>query len=256
MTDPVQLLIEAGAIPSTPFVPQSRYNGVPLALLQRRPDDPGVPYVLRRFVPAPQAIAAAGQHVVSAKDRPDLLGAAYLGDPLLYWRVAGVDEDRNQGDDCDSLDVSDRKLVAEPGEAATRERRRQQEDRRRRDGEALAQFARENCQPEDAGDAGDHQAEIRDLRHGVTLVRTAVGAGLRFAESMSGRRPDFPAHRGERLLADGERFARRAGRAGRDLLGPRKPRILAVHREVDLDQLGCGPCCAERESRCRRGVGA
>jgi len=88
MTDPVQLLIEAGAIPSTPFVPQSRYNGVPLALLQRRPDDPGVPYVLRRFVPAPQAIAAAGQHVVSAKDRPDLLGAAYLGDPLLYWRGA------------------------------------------------------------------------------------------------------------------------------------------------------------------------
>jgi len=37
MTDPVQLLIEAGAIPSTPFVPQSRYSGVPLVLLQARP---------------------------------------------------------------------------------------------------------------------------------------------------------------------------------------------------------------------------
>lgn len=88
MTDPVQLLIEAGAIPSAPFVPQSRYNGVPLALLKRRPDDAGVPYVLRRFIPAPQTIATAGQHVVSAQDRPDLLGATYLGDPLLYWRIA------------------------------------------------------------------------------------------------------------------------------------------------------------------------
>lgn len=88
MTDPVQLLIEAGAIPSTPFVPQSRYNGVPLALLQRRPDHPGVPYVLRRFVPAPQAIGIAGQHVVVSGDRPDLLGATYLGDSLLSWRIA------------------------------------------------------------------------------------------------------------------------------------------------------------------------
>jgi nucleoid-associated protein YgaU len=88
MTDPVQLLIEAGAIPSAPFVPQSRYHGVPLALLHRRPGDAGVPYVRRRFIPAPQTIAAAGRHVVSAQDRPDLLAARYLGDALLYWRIA------------------------------------------------------------------------------------------------------------------------------------------------------------------------
>ena len=36
MNDPVQLLIDAGAIPTTPFVPQSRYLGVALAVLQRR----------------------------------------------------------------------------------------------------------------------------------------------------------------------------------------------------------------------------
>ena len=88
MTDPVQLLIEAGAIPSTPFVPQSRYSGVPLALLRLRPGEPGVVYVLRRFIPAPDTLTIAGRHVVVSLDRPDLLAAKYFGDPLLYWRIA------------------------------------------------------------------------------------------------------------------------------------------------------------------------
>jgi len=88
MTDPVQLLIDAGAIPSTPFVPQSRYNGVSLAVLQRRPDEPRLVYVRRRFIPAPSTVTIAMRHVVSAQDRPDLLGAKYLGDALLYWQIA------------------------------------------------------------------------------------------------------------------------------------------------------------------------
>ena len=88
MTDPVQLLIDAGAIPGTPFVPQSRYNGVALALLQSRPDVPGVVYVRRRFIPAPGSLTIVARHVASALDRPDLLGAKYFGDALLYWRIA------------------------------------------------------------------------------------------------------------------------------------------------------------------------
>jgi hypothetical protein len=88
MTDPVQLLIDAGAIPSSPFVPQSRYSGVPLALLQRRPDEPGTVYVRRRFIPAPGSLTISARHVATALDRPDLLGAKYLGDALLYWRIA------------------------------------------------------------------------------------------------------------------------------------------------------------------------
>ena len=88
MTDPVQLLIDAGAIPGTPFVPQSRYNGVPLGLQQRRPDEPGKVYVRRRFIPAPGSLTIVARHVASALGRPDLLGAKYLGDPLLYWRIA------------------------------------------------------------------------------------------------------------------------------------------------------------------------
>lgn len=88
MTDPVQLLIQAGAVPSTPFVPQSRYSGVTLALLALRPGEPGVVYVRRRFIPAPGALAIAGRHVVTSADRPDTLAAKYFGDPLLYWRIA------------------------------------------------------------------------------------------------------------------------------------------------------------------------
>lgn len=90
MTDPVQLLIDAGAIPSTPFTPQSRYHGVALALLQRRPDDPGVVYVRRRFIPPAATAQVVGRHVVKAGDRPDLLGAVYFGDALLYWCIADV----------------------------------------------------------------------------------------------------------------------------------------------------------------------
>jgi hypothetical protein len=88
VNDPVQLLIDAGAIPSAPFGPQSRYNGVPLAVLQRRPGEPALVYVRRRFIPAQSRTTVVAQHVVSASDRPDLLGAKYLGDALLYWRIA------------------------------------------------------------------------------------------------------------------------------------------------------------------------
>jgi hypothetical protein len=88
MSDPVQALIDAGAIPSTPFVPQSRYNGVPLSVLQRRADAPAIVYVRRRFIPAPGSLTVTARHVVAALDRPDLLGAKYFGDPLLYWHIA------------------------------------------------------------------------------------------------------------------------------------------------------------------------
>jgi hypothetical protein len=90
MTDPVQLLIDAGAIPSTPFVQQSRYHGVALTVLQRRPGDLGVVFVRRRFIPPAAAAQVVGRHVVKAGDRPDLLGAVYFGESLLYWRIADV----------------------------------------------------------------------------------------------------------------------------------------------------------------------
>jgi hypothetical protein len=88
MTDPVQLLIDSGAIASSPFGNDSRYHGVPLAVFNQRSDAPGQAYVRRRFIPSPASLTIIAKHVVVALDRPDSLGAKYLGDPLLYWRIA------------------------------------------------------------------------------------------------------------------------------------------------------------------------
>ena len=88
MTDPIQLLIDAGAIPSSPFASNSRYSGVPLGVLRHRADEPGQVFVTRRFIPPRESVAVAAQHLVRSGERPDSLAAAYLADPLLYWRIA------------------------------------------------------------------------------------------------------------------------------------------------------------------------
>jgi hypothetical protein len=87
-TDPVQLLIDAGVIPASPFAPTSRYAGVAIARYARRAGDPGVPYVLRRFIPQRRDIAVAAEHIVGAGERPDTLAAQVFGEAQLYWRIA------------------------------------------------------------------------------------------------------------------------------------------------------------------------
>ena len=86
--DPVQLLIDAGAIPSSPFGDNSRYHGIAVARHARDAGDPGTPYLLRRFIPQRRQIAIAAGHIVRGGDRPDLLAAQTLGDAELYWRLA------------------------------------------------------------------------------------------------------------------------------------------------------------------------
>lgn len=86
--DPVQLLIDAGAIPANPFGQNSRYHSVALGRHARNAGDPGVPYVLRRFIPQRRDIAIAAQHLVKSGERPDLLVAQTLGDAELYWHLA------------------------------------------------------------------------------------------------------------------------------------------------------------------------
>lgn len=87
-TDPVQLLIDAGAIPTTPFDAHSRYRGVAIALLAQPGGEPPLPYVGRRFIPQLRDIPAAARVTITSGDRPDLLAQRTLGEPLLYWRVA------------------------------------------------------------------------------------------------------------------------------------------------------------------------
>jgi hypothetical protein len=87
-TDPVQALIDAGAIPSSPFGPSSRYAGVPIGRYQHDASDPDVPYVLRRLPPRRAETATSLVHIVRAGERPDLLAAEIFGDPELYWQIA------------------------------------------------------------------------------------------------------------------------------------------------------------------------
>jgi hypothetical protein len=92
MNDPVQLLIDAGAIPTSPFGPTSRYANVALARFTFAGDASGaedsVTYVLRRFVPQARDIPITTRHLVLAGDRADNIAAHYLGDAELNWRVA------------------------------------------------------------------------------------------------------------------------------------------------------------------------
>lgn len=95
MTDPVQMLIDAGAIPSNPFDEASRYRKVAIALLPAPAQSPTsgaaqppVPYLRRRFIAQPRGIALAAHVVVTASERPELLANRTLGEPLAYWRIA------------------------------------------------------------------------------------------------------------------------------------------------------------------------
>jgi hypothetical protein len=68
-----------------PFPPNSRYRGVGTATLER--DGRVLTYLRRRFLPAPDSLAALGEVTVTQGDRLDLIAAAQLGDPELAWRI-------------------------------------------------------------------------------------------------------------------------------------------------------------------------
>jgi len=86
--DPIQALLDAGAIPSTSFGPNSRYQGVALGAWLPPGDGPAIAYVLRRFIPQMRDIDIEAEHIVKSGERPDLLSAQAYGDSELYWRIA------------------------------------------------------------------------------------------------------------------------------------------------------------------------
>jgi hypothetical protein len=46
-----------------------------------------VRYLLRRLPPQPNSLTLLADHVVVRGDRPDLIAAAYFGDPTQFWRI-------------------------------------------------------------------------------------------------------------------------------------------------------------------------
>jgi hypothetical protein len=87
MSDPLESLIDVGALSTSPFPENSRYHGV-ATRIYRTPSGEQVVYLSRRFVPDSAQLAATGSHTVLQGDRLDLIAARYLADPLLFWRFA------------------------------------------------------------------------------------------------------------------------------------------------------------------------
>jgi hypothetical protein len=85
MTDALQSLLAPPALKTTLYPPSSRYHGLDLQTLVT--DKGEVIYLKRRFVPAPETLAAFDYHSVVEGDRLDNLASTYLGDPELFWRI-------------------------------------------------------------------------------------------------------------------------------------------------------------------------
>jgi len=64
----------------------SRYAAVEQKMLEL-PDGTRIPYLARRFVPAPGRFAEIGFHIVVQGERPDMVAGAELGDAEQFWRL-------------------------------------------------------------------------------------------------------------------------------------------------------------------------
>jgi hypothetical protein len=56
------------------------------------PDGNIIRYHARRILPLPETLATHGVYVVRPGDRIDLVATRLIGDPLLYWRLADVND--------------------------------------------------------------------------------------------------------------------------------------------------------------------
>jgi len=86
MIDPLSALLSPAGLSATLYPANSRYAGVPIATLTAR-NGRTIPYLRRRFVPAPERFAAMREYMVAQGDRLDTIAASQLGDPELFWRL-------------------------------------------------------------------------------------------------------------------------------------------------------------------------
>lgn len=86
MTDPLKAFMQANALSSPAFSPDSRYHGLDTTQWTRA-DGVTITYVRRRFVPPPENFASLREHRVAEGDRLDNLAARYLSDAQQYWRL-------------------------------------------------------------------------------------------------------------------------------------------------------------------------
>jgi hypothetical protein len=87
MKNPLQQMLEAGVIPTAAFPANSRYAATATQTYTFA-DGRTASYLARRFVPDPALFSVIGQVQVRQNDRLDLIASTYLGDPILFWRIA------------------------------------------------------------------------------------------------------------------------------------------------------------------------
>jgi hypothetical protein len=92
MPDPLQALLGTDALPSVTFPPNSRYAGTDVLAYVRTPapgaDPVPIAFLRRRLVPSADRFAALYTYQTVEGDRRDLVAAAQLADPYLWWRLA------------------------------------------------------------------------------------------------------------------------------------------------------------------------
>lgn len=86
-SDMLAALLAAPPEAQTRYPPNSRYHGLP-ARSRTLPDGRLVTHLVPRVLPDPARMTLLAVHAVRPLDRCDKLAAAYLGDPLLDWRIA------------------------------------------------------------------------------------------------------------------------------------------------------------------------
>ena len=82
--NPIQAMLQAGVVEQTDFPPESRYHGVPTAIIATADGTP-VTYLQRRFAPPPEAFATLRERRTREGERIDQLAAAEFGDPEAFW---------------------------------------------------------------------------------------------------------------------------------------------------------------------------
>jgi hypothetical protein len=88
VSDPLQELLAAGAVPTTSFGPSSRYVGTPVDAWDPGGGRPPVPFLGRRLCPRQERFALLYETRIVEGDRRDLLANEHLGDAELWWRLA------------------------------------------------------------------------------------------------------------------------------------------------------------------------
>lgn len=84
MKNPIQAMYEAGIVEATDFPADSRYHGLPTRIFTA-PDGRQLPYLSRRFAPAPEHFATNGYRLVSEGERLDQIAAETIGSAEAFW---------------------------------------------------------------------------------------------------------------------------------------------------------------------------